>query len=66
MHNIVLTILLFIANHEPQPVVADFGDYTSCEIAEGEALTAALHDSKILGVIVVDECRDVGGPAKSA
>lgn len=64
MHNIVLTILLFIANAEPQSLTADFGDRQSCEIAEGEALTAALHNDKILGWVIVDECRDVGGPAK--
>jgi hypothetical protein len=61
MHIFVLTILIFMSNHEPAMAAKAFGSRSECEITEGSALTAAQADPMVTGWKIIDECKDIGG-----
>lgn len=53
----VLLIIVFMHGSGPQPLLAGFGDATTCQISEGDVLTAASKNTDVDGVVVVDECK---------
>lgn len=55
----ILTIVLFFSNHEPVVAGKVFPDIKSCQIMEGNALTAAQADPDVKGFLVVSECAKV-------
>ncbi len=63
MQFFALTIMFFMLHGEPSLGAKYFTDRNTCEKAEGEILTRALHDKLVMGVIVIDECKAIGTKA---
>lgn len=64
--NFVLVFLVFLANGSPVIASRNFTNLHDCQVTEGSALTAAYNDDKVLGWLVVDECRPMGDKGTKA
>jgi hypothetical protein len=61
--NYVLVFLMFLADKEPVIAAKSFTDLNTCQHTEGDALTSAFVDDTVVGWLIIDECKPVGGKA---
>lgn len=58
-----LVILFFFQHQEPVLGAKYFTDLSECQKQEGAILTSADADDTVLGWLIVDECKAMGGTA---